>query len=347
VTELAPEWDVPALRLGALHLDEQRFDEAVVALERALALRPDNVDAALLLAVAYSRVELPEKSLAVLERVTAAVPDSVPALLALAERYDRLARSAELVAIAQRILALAPGHPVAEYRLAQQANLAGAEERALEHAQRAARGFAASARPYPATRPGDRWDVASAMAGPSLRLVAELQSHLGDSAAARASAIALIEQFPLYPDGHFLLGNMLLRARDAQGREHLERFKLLTDARVHSDLGTNFLRSNSLDEARREFAAARAIVPEDPVATVGLATVLRRSGDAAGALELLGQSRDLGADATTWYTNYILALGALQRREAALEAWDEARAMGLEISYEATRYVHADIDACR
>ena len=347
VVRMAPEWNVPHVRLGSLRLDERRYADAVPALERALQLRPDDVDAALLLAVAYSRVELPEKALAVLEAVTSAVPDSVTALLALAERYDRLDRADQLVAVAERILALVPGHPVAEFRIAERANLAGDLAVALPHAQRAAATLRAVSRPVPAVRPGDRWDVTSELVPESRRLVADLQQRLGQTEASRAGAEALVAEFPLYPDGHFLLGNTLLRAQNSAGREHLEQFKRLTDARLHIDLGTNSLIGNAIEPAAVEFAAALELVPGHPVALVGLAQASRRAGDAGAAVALLERARSAGADPTEWYANYILALGALDRHDDARAAWAEAVQLGLELDYEVLAYLHADVDACR
>jgi tetratricopeptide (TPR) repeat protein len=171
--------------------------------------------------------------------------------------------------------------------------------------------------------------------------------RLGQTAAARAGAEALVADFPLYPDGHYLLGNMLLRATDPAGRDHLEQFKRLADAKLHIDLATNSLLSDTIEPARTEFAAALEFVPEHPVALVGLAEASRRAGDAAAAVELLEQARTVGADPTAWYANYILALGALDRRDEAQVAWAEAARLGLQPEYEVLEYMYADVSACR
>ncbi len=347
VMELAPQWDVPYLRLGALRLDERRYSDAATALERALALQPANADAALLLAVAYSRIELPEKGLAVLEGATKAAPESTTLLLALAERYDRLGRVDQLEAMAERILEFVPGHPIAELMLAQRASLTGHLETALAHAQRAAANFGDAQRDIAGVRPADRWVLANKLLPLSWRLVADLQRRLGRVQAARAGAEALVAEFPLYPEGHFLLGNMLLRERDTAGRGHLQEFKRLTDARVHTDLATNSLLTKNSEQAVGEFGAARDLAPEDPLILIGLAEASRRAGDAGAAIALLEEARTMGADPTSWYANYVLALGALDRREEALAAWTEAVQLGLELDYEVLAYVHSEVDACR
>jgi len=249
VVALAPDWDVPPLRRGTLRLDLSDYDGAVAPLARAHRLAPANVDAGLLLAVAYSRTELPERSLEVLERLVEAAPDSIPALLALAERYATLSRSDDVRRVANSILELAPGHPVAEYRLANQAHITGDLEAAQRHADRAARGFRTVAAQGPAGE----------LLPEVMRLLADVHARLGDTARALTGARGLVAEFPRYANGHFLLGNLLLRSGDTTGRDHLRRFKSLTDARTHFDLATQLLNTKHYEEAAAELETALAL----------------------------------------------------------------------------------------
>jgi tetratricopeptide (TPR) repeat protein len=349
VIALQPEWDVPYLRLGALLLDEGRAAEAIGALEAAIQLRPDNIDAALLLAGAYTNQERPEDSVATLEATRAVAPDSLPLLLALSFTYDKLSRAEPLEATANRILELAPGHPGAELRLARQAELRGELEAALGHARRAHAAYARTPRVMAGVRPGELWDVRSAEAPEAARLLADLQQRLGAPAEARRVAEGLIAEFPRYAGGYFLLGNLMLRGGEPdQGREHLARFKQLSDGRVQTDLGTNFLESDeSLGEAEAAFARAAEVDPRDPVALVGMAAARRRLGKTNEALELLERTRTMGVEPVLWYTNYILALGDAGRIDAAMAAWAEAAQLELQLPYEVLVFVHATVDACR
>ncbi len=340
-----PDWGAPHLRLGAFALDEQRYDDAVAPLERALQLQPTNVDAALLLAVAHSRMERPELALQVLE-AAASSGDSVPAKLALAERYEALARADDLKALAGQVLTLAPGHPVAEFRIGRQLSLEGETEAALEHARTALRGLTAGPQTRSGIRPGDVWRVGSSLVPEALRLIADLQERTGDRAGALATARRLVAEYPLSPDGHFALGTLLLRERDDSGREHLRRFKQLTDARVHGDLGSAYLQLAQYERAVTEFRSAYELEPNDPATLVGLARGLRETGEPQAALGLLEAARSRGGDPTAWYTEAVLTLAALDRDAEAMTAWEESRVLGLELTFAVHAFVYRDVQAC-
>ncbi len=263
VRDLQAEWDLPHVRLGALMLDLGRPADAIPSLETALRLSPQNIDAALLLAGAYTNQERPEESVAVLEASRRAQPDSLPILMALSFTYDKLSRAEDLVAISRRVLDLAPGHPGAELRLAVQADLRGDVEIARAHARRAVAAYDRTPRVMAGVNPGEVWDVRSVEAPEAIRLLADLEQRVGDTEEARRLAERLVGEFPRFPGGHFLLGNMVLRGDDAAaGREHLARFKQLTDAKVQADLGANFLESDE-SVAEAEAAFVRALAEDD------------------------------------------------------------------------------------
>ena len=347
VQQLAPDWEAPLLRAGTLALDQERFAEAAAPFERALELNPSNAEAALLLAVAYQRTERPEDGLAVLEAALESSPDDMQLLLALAERYDRLSRWAELREIADRILAQVPGHPVAEYRLAKLAELEGDTEAAMPHAVAAVSGFARTPLTLPGVRPTDVWAIGSPLIAETRRLLADLRNRSGQPEVAQYNAIQLVEDFPLYPDGHFLLGNILLRGRDETGRAHLDRFKALTDARVHADLANNYASTGQYELALAEYERARAIVDDDPTTMVGQAAALQRLGRAAEALPLLEAARTVGSEPGAWYGAYVLTLSSLGRSEDAQVAWAEAAQLELELDFGVRNAIYADVAACQ
>ncbi|NKB89666.1 MAG: hypothetical protein GKS06_15725 [Acidobacteria bacterium] len=49
----------------------------------------------------------------------------------------------------------------------------------------------------------------------------------------------------------------------------------------------------------------------------------------------------------SWYTNYVLALDAAGRSDAAMAAWREATSLGLQMPFEVSTVAHAQVNACR
>jgi predicted Zn-dependent protease len=83
--------------------------EALVPLERALALKPDLVPARLFLGSSYLALGQPEKAIDPLKRVVAARPTDVESRRMLAEAYAASGRPAEAVPELRKLTELAPG----------------------------------------------------------------------------------------------------------------------------------------------------------------------------------------------------------------------------------------------
>jgi tetratricopeptide (TPR) repeat protein len=75
---------VALVRLGTVQAAQGRFDDAVPALERALALKPDDVDAHRALGRAYAARREDARAVPHLERALGAQPDDPAVLVALA-----------------------------------------------------------------------------------------------------------------------------------------------------------------------------------------------------------------------------------------------------------------------
>ncbi len=80
------------LQLGGIRQREQRFDEALVYLTRAAALRPADMAVRHATASVYLAQGAPDKALPLLERVVAEAPEYIDAHVLLATTYYRLKR---------------------------------------------------------------------------------------------------------------------------------------------------------------------------------------------------------------------------------------------------------------
>lgn len=114
--ELEPTNPVLLTELGKLYLDREQTGEAVSAFERAIALKPDYLDAHRGLASAYDKLGQPDKALVVLEEVIRTRKN--PELLYEAGRlYYNQGRLEEAIARFEAALALRPAYANALYSL--------------------------------------------------------------------------------------------------------------------------------------------------------------------------------------------------------------------------------------
>jgi tetratricopeptide (TPR) repeat protein len=80
------------LQLGGIRQRQQRFDDAMIYLNRAAAIRPDDLAVRHALATVHLGLGAPERAVQLLEEVVAQVPDFVDAHVLLATTYYRLKR---------------------------------------------------------------------------------------------------------------------------------------------------------------------------------------------------------------------------------------------------------------
>jgi Flp pilus assembly protein TadD len=133
-------------------------------------------------------------------------------------------------------------------------------------------------------------------------------------------------------DGLFVLGTVLLRSGNQEGRDHLRRFQRLSDVREHRELAYDFYRrGRDPDRAAAEFEKALVIEPQDAATLTGLGTVRLAQGNAAAAIELLAQAREAGAASVEWYREWVLALHAAERSDEAAQIWQQVREAGVTL----------------
>jgi tetratricopeptide (TPR) repeat protein len=96
----------PAYHLGRLLLESGRAEEAAAALEEALNVDPQHIDAIYEWAMALRKLDRPEEALAAFERAAALGPDQARIQYALSQTYRRLGRAAEAQDAARRFRAL-------------------------------------------------------------------------------------------------------------------------------------------------------------------------------------------------------------------------------------------------
>jgi tetratricopeptide (TPR) repeat protein len=175
----------------------------------------------------------------------------------------------------------------------------------------------------------------------------QLLQKAGRDDEAEAVARELVVEAPWYPEAHFALGTLLLRNRDEAGRQEMEVFKQLSDAREHRDLGNYYVEQVAdFERAAAEYETALAAWQSDNFSRIRLARMRRLLGDPAAALELLGAADPRGVEVKDWYQEMILALHAVGRKEQATEYWLEARAAGLVYGPEVWRAMREDIPGC-
>jgi len=341
VAELTPGWDMPRVRSGMIALDQGEATAAVEWFRAALALNERNPAVWMRLASALVADGQTEEAVQAYRRAVEVGPRFMPARSALVGQLNGLRDYEGMREALDGVFAIQPDHPLGHYQLASLLSVQGKNEEALAAVDIAVAGFEAQA--------------ANAGVGESERHTyralsrgqrAQLLMKLGRNEEAEAEARRVVESDPWYPDAHFVLGTLLMRRRDPEGRARLERFKELSDAREHRELADTNLRNDDLERARSEYALALAADATNSASLLGMATVLRRTGAPAEALEMLDRVQPSGAELTTWYRERILALHAQGRVEEAGAAWQQSRADGVEMGPQVWRLMRADISGC-
>ena len=166
----------------------------------------------------------------------------------------------------------------------------------------------------------------------ALELQAKTLTSLDRVTEAEAAARTLLATNPSNLDGLFVLGTVLLRSGNQEGRDHLSKFQRLSDVREHRELAYDFYRRGSDPErAATEFEKALAIEPQDAATLTGLGTVHLARGNAEAAIERLAQAHAAGAASVEWYREWILALHAAERSDEAMQIWQQVQEAGITL----------------
>lgn len=344
IATAAPRWVVPRARAGVISLEAGRAAEAVDWFREALELAPDNAVLWMRLGSALVQHQRSKEAVEAYRQAARRQPDNLTARITVALELVNTGPPEEALRAIDEVLRLVPDHGVPRYHRASLLARDGEHEEALADLRRALddlRRRAAAGEAEHAV--GNRHP----MLARALALEAELLSKLGRREEARATAEELVESEPWFPQGHFLLGNFLLRERNPAGREHLARFKALNDAKERRELGDYYRRiADDPERAAAEYRKALEADPEDPLAMLGLAATRYQRGEPEQALDLLERIRGSGVEAKEWFQLWILTLDSLGRRAEALEAWERAQERDLRLGPEVWRAVHREVGGC-
>jgi len=356
VIEATPEWNLPLVRAGTVAMDLGDAQAAVLWFRVAVDLDTSGTNARLWmrLASAYAAANQVEQAIDGYRRAVAARPRLLPPRVALMNQLSGLQKHDELLEVIDALFLIHPDNPLGHYQRAQVLSLRGETDAALAEVEIAVQGFEEQA-----TDLSEAVDTGADEPGPDesagrhtyLTLAKGLHMQLlqkaGRDDEAEAVARELVDEAPWYPEAHFVLGTLLLRKRDAAGREEMEVFKQLSDAREHRDLGNYYVEQvTDLGRAAAEYETALASWPGDNFSRIRLARMRRLMGDPGAALELLGSADPEGVEVKDWYQEMILALHAVGRTEQATEYWQDARAAGHIYGPEVWRAMREGIPGC-
>jgi len=344
IAAAAPRWVVPRARAGVISMEAGRSGEAVDWFREALELAPDNPVLWMRLGSALAESQRSKKAVEAYREAAELQPDNLTAKITLALELVSTGSTAAAMDAIDDVLRLVPDHGVPRFHRARLLAREGEHEEALTELERALDDLRVRA------AAGEAEHVVGSrhpMLARALALRAELLSNLGRRGEARATAEELVASEPWFPQGHFLLGNLLLRERDPAGQEHLARFKRLNDAQERRELGDYYRRvAGEPERAAAEYRAALEADPGDPLATLGLAAIHYRQDEPELAFELLDRVRGSGVEAKEWYELWILTLDRLGRHQEAMEAWAEAQERELRLGPEVWRVVHREVGGC-
>lgn len=312
---------------GRAALKRHALDDAAKALDQAIALNPRRVEAYVLRSAVYAARKQYKEGIQLMRRAQALAPADEEVLTALGSQLVLSGDTGAGVPLLEQVVAKNPARYDAELLLGHHRQAIGKWSDAItaleayfahrprelanedgwhrvdladaylrnRQAQKALEEFQQAAREVPGkpdlrTRLGIAWATAAISCKKALVLLRELEpfadAHPEISLVEARCALALGDVTSAIKLGQTYL------ARAGQG-----------EAAGHAVLGEAHAARNNLVEARREFGIARDLEPAQRRWTVRLAFVLRRGGDAAGALAVLdslGPPAPVASDPEWW-----------------------------------------------
>ncbi len=295
-----------ALRRGAL-------DQAAKALDQAIALNPRRVEAYVLRSAVYAARAQYKEGVQLMRRAQALAPADEDVLTALGSQLVLSGDTAAGVPLLEQVVAHNPLRYDAELLLGHHWYAIGSWSEAItafesyfvhrprdlvlakEDGQHRVELADAYLRDHQADKALEAFQQAAREGERSLR--ARLGVAWATAAIDCRRARALLRELESVADAHpevwLVEGQCALALGETataleRGRRYLERAKQ-GPAAGHALLGEVHALLGDLGEARREFAAARALEPARRRWTVRLAHVVQRAGDAGGALALLDE----------------------------------------------------------
>ena len=326
--ELAPQWTVPRLQAASIAAEK---GDAATAAELFASTLDISGDLPLIWVRLGDNLEANldyEGAIQAYRSAIATSPDLLAPQLALAYLFFNRQQFDDAATVLAELLQRVPGDPQILLPVGEIQMIEGQHEAALETIQSALRALerapAATLQQVGSQRDGLRLRA--------LELQAKTLTSLDRVTEAEAAARTLLAMNPSNLDGLFVLGTVLLRSGNQEGRDHLRRFQRLSDVREHRELAYDFYRrGRDPDRAVAEFEKALVIEPQDAATLTGLGTVRLAQGNAAAAVELLAQAREAGAASVEWYREWILALHAAERSDEATQVWQQVREAGVTL----------------
>ncbi len=342
--EIVPDWEAALVRAGTLALEQGDAAAAIRSLQAALEIAPENPLVWLRLGTALVDDDQAHEALAAYRKAVELAPSFPTALNAVAIQLINLDEHEQAMEALEAVLANDPEDGVMRYHRANLLSREGQHAAALEEIDEALADLRAPS-DASAETVVDVFSLAKA-----IHLRADLLMKLDRREEAVEVLRDLVVSEPDYPEALYLLGNALARGGDrAAGIEFLKRFKTLSDAREHRQLGDQFRRlEKDPVRARSEFEDALEIIPDDPGSLLGLGAVQRETGEIQQALETLAKARAAGAAGDIeWHREWVLALHLAGRGEEARQAWEDARAEGLTLGPEVWAVMYDGAALCR
>jgi tetratricopeptide (TPR) repeat protein len=259
---------------------------AIELLENARASSPSAPLLALLAQLQTENDEIPQAA-DTLAAALALAPEQHRLRITLGALYIRLRRYESARDQLERALERDPRNAIAQYYLAVVHKNEGNLEKALRHAENAARWMP---RETPRLDGVDPSPLAN-----SLYLLAQVRASLGDVDAAEPVLRRVMEMDPSYPGPHYLLGRLLLqKGRDEEGRQELEHFHRAKKAAEHVEMAENASRhAGKPDLALLELQRALEVYPDHPRGLYLLALELARRGERDQAMVCLRRVLEL------------------------------------------------------
>jgi tetratricopeptide (TPR) repeat protein len=330
--------------LGTLLGQAGRLDDARTTLEDAIRLQPENAEAQYNLAECLFRLDDAAAAGNAYRAALAARPDHVEAAIGLSGLLLAAGEAAEATDITRAALDHASGHPLLLAQLgasllesgdpaAARVHLETAVRQMPDHAL-ARRNLAATLIKLEEFKPALELLRPLVNAEPraiELLLLAGVALHKsGQHARARPAAERALEIDPDNVAAINLLGDIAVNLGDGDLALDCARraaARVPEGADEAAALAERLERLSLLDEAREWTARALALAPEHRLALMIEARLIRRSGDAAGAMKILDRidtdSEEAGIAANILFERGQL-LEALDRHAEAFETFEEA-----------------------
>lgn len=190
------------------------------------------------------------------------------------------------------------------------------------------------------------------------QVVAEHLVNAGDLKGAAEHYRKALEMDPYLPGAHFELAEAVLEANPNDAAAQAEAEQQLQDAlrvdgesaRIECEMGRDAFLQSQMDAALAHYRRARALVPTDVEALMGMARILMREQKPAEALPLLKQAVDedpLNGEAHYRYSRALQAIGQTDAAHEQIQIYEtiqRSRQKVIQIYQEMNRHVNTPAD---